>query len=359
MLLTGTSTLAQTFDRETSNSNPTLHMQHRSPNYFTNLIRNFICSEHWTTPQEVCEAFGHEHQHCYEMVEAIERAEFCEPESYDDYLIFKRMKRNSENRSNRLNNKRTKRSTSLSNITKKSLQVKSRQKRNMQDSSWSASMIASIDRYGCWCYFGSDIRFGRATPINTVDMKCKYMIEGYYCMKRDHEDGDTGGSESCTPTHTVYQSATGFAMYAAGDTSKEQAIWDACQKLNGGGSNCESRACAVEGYFLLNIFDLFLSGDSLDPMMKHSMGFFDPDVSCTISSFPGTCSNKECCGEYPLRMEHRICPGENKSCCSFHMLDNDVKDCCDSTDTYNYFARSYMNDVKTCCDNEVKAIGSC
>ena len=217
--------------------------------------------------------------------------------------------------------------------------------RAFTNNAWSANIVNTINGYGCWCYFDEDVdqERGRGHPVanNPVDSHCKELVHGYYCMKLDAENE---GDSDCDPTNTEFVSATGLAVLV-NTNSKDHAIWEACKAMNGGNSNCKSRACAVEGYFILNIFDLFLSGQQLDVSYKHSYGTHHPVDDCPINSQPGGDFEYVCCGEYPLRFRHKNVLSQNKSCCGRHYVDvTGEQKCCDDMNTYDSTSMQ-------CCNN--------
>merc|ERR1711964_425422 len=122
-------------------------------------------------------------------------------------------------------------------------------------SSWGQEMIKSINGYGCWCYFQDAHGQGRGQPANDVDHACKILHDGYTCILMDSE----AEVVECTPWDVEYQSATGFGLDAAtgANDSAEYAIRKSCNRANKK-SKCSERACKVEGYFVLNLFKLFL-----------------------------------------------------------------------------------------------------
>lgn len=247
-----------------------------------------------------------------------------------------------------------------------------RNKRSITTNPWSSSIIESINGYGCWCYFGSDVgygiggRSGGGHPKNSIDAACKDLNQGYYCMDWDFKTNAESGT--CNPTDVNYISATAFSLSYDSTLSKEEAIWTACKAFNGDSSNCESRACAVEGYFLLNVFDLFLSGQSLDASLKHSLGNFDTSVCKKDTNIngsgqyggswtKGTTTGAICCGEYPKRYYHLERDNYNdgsqdytKSCCAHHYGRSTLA-CCGG---HLYTGSFYNTNEVQCCNNSLR-----
>merc|ERR1712150_208361 len=89
--------------------------------------------------------------------------------------------------------------------------------------------------------------------------------------------------------------------------------------------SCEARACMVEGYFVVSIMDLFVSGHFADPMKQHSMGF-DHSSICHAKGV-GASSEHECCGIYPLRYPFKTYDGL-RECCGQVTFNTDIMECC-------------------------------
>merc|ERR1711865_1290771 len=112
-----------------------------------------------------------------------------------------------------------------------------------------------LNQYGCWCYFETDHGRGKGEAVNKVDQLCKTLHDGYECAIKDGYDL----SQACVPWEVVYNSATGFGL---GSNDIENMRTE-CEDRNGVDS-CEARACMVEGWFVMQIVDLFVSGESVD-----------------------------------------------------------------------------------------------
>ena len=174
--------------------------------------------------------------------------------------------------------------------------------------SWTRRVMKNINGYGCWCYFSSNYESGKGSPVtdNDVDNFCKILMNGYKCMVAD--------DSSCDPMNQSYTSATGAALMST--LEARSAIWTACVAANQG-DNCAARACSVEGYFIMNIFEHFLNEGSLDMTAVHSEGF-DTSV-CTRSSTGGASTSEICCGSYPERAMHQQRDdAADRTCCGMH-----------------------------------------
>ena len=191
-------------------------------------------------------------------------------------------------------------------------------------SDWSAEIIDSINEYGCWCYFQNDHGKGRGSPVNEVDAQCKILQDGYACILMDAEDE---GEDSCTPWDVKYNSASGLGMLAS-DTDNNDNLEDSlrykCKRANRK-SNCAARTCMVENYFVIRLVRLFLHGVPFDPSVKHSLGIFNPENDCPTKA--GEKSDKECCGEYPLRFPFKHLNGD-RACCGARTYNTELMMCC-------------------------------
>jgi len=189
---------------------------------------------------------------------------------------------------------------------------------------WAQEIIESINSYGCWCYFQDDHGKGKGTPANEVDNQCKILHDGYTCILMDAElEG-----EECTPWDVQYNSASGLGLLASDDANNatlEDALRFKCKKVNKK-SNCAARACMVENYFVVRMVRLFLHSVQFDPSLKHDLGLFDPKVDCPTKE--GVKSEKECCGEYPLRFPYKHLNGD-RACCVDRTYNTNVLMCCD------------------------------
>lgn len=174
-----------------------------------------------------------------------------------------------------------------------------------------------LDQYGCWCYFTTDHGRGKGEPADKVDQQCKILHDGYECAIKDGDDL----SQACVPWEVSYNSATGFGM-GANDIDN---LRTECEDRNAVDS-CEARACMVEGYFVVQVMDLFVSGHFADPLKQHSLGF-DPMTECHQKG-PGTSSEHKCCGIYPLRYPFKTYDGL-KNCCGQVTYNVDLMECCD------------------------------
>ena len=215
--------------------------------------------------------------------------------------------------------------------------------RSFTSTTWASNVIDAINGYGCWCYFGDDSLSGKGSTINDMDVICKVLQDGYSCIISDGEDD----GESCEdPWDQDYTSATGFPFSSLSSDNMETAILEACEDANSD-SDCSARVCAVQGYFVLSIFELFLSGSSLDTSYKHSFGNMDTDTDCSHTDAGTSGQDKMCCGTYPLRFGHKDGNGD-KSCCSYHVYDNtgDLA-CCEDTRVYD------TTKVNCCSDGTV------
>jgi len=174
--------------------------------------------------------------------------------------------------------------------------------------------ISNMNEYGCWCYFGDDHGRGKGSPQDAIDEMCKVLADGYECAMRDAEEEGT----TCVPWEVEYTSALGGSGLG---------IVDECAQVNSG-SNCAARACAIEGAFVANLLDVFISGNGIDQAMKHSNGFDQP-TTCATKKNGGGPTNKACCGNYPDRFPFKTVGGDRK-CCGTRTYNSLTLKCCDA-----------------------------
>merc|ERR1711937_52793 len=121
------------------------------------------------------------------------------------------------------------------------------------------ALFEAINGYGCWCHFGADYVFGKSTPVDEIDTICRTLHHGYECTAMD-------SAENCLPYETTY---TGPVAISSLFTS----LVEDCVALNPN-NDCATRACMVEGHFIVSIFNLFMSGQpNYNAAHQHKSGF--------------------------------------------------------------------------------------
>ena len=174
--------------------------------------------------------------------------------------------------------------------------------------------IRNMNEYGCWCYFGDDHGRGKGQPQDAIDEMCKVLHDGYECAMRDAEEEGT----TCVPWEVAYTSALGGSGVGIGQE---------CAAANEG-NNCAARACAIEGSFIANLLDVFMSGNGINNDMKHENGF-DQATVCATKKNGGGPTNKQCCGNYPDRFPFKTVGGDRK-CCGTRTFNALTLKCCDA-----------------------------
>jgi len=173
--------------------------------------------------------------------------------------------------------------------------------------------LAQIDEYGCWCYFDNAYNKGRGQPASLVDATCQQLHNGYKCAILD---GETEGEE-CVPWEASYLSASQYG---------EALIEAKCDELNPN-DNCAQRACKVEGYFVISMFQAFFDPDNNhSSALLHSNGF-DTQTSCPTKQ--GERSEYSCCGSYPKNIRPYKTYGGKRNCCAGKTYDAEIYECCD------------------------------
>lgn len=177
-----------------------------------------------------------------------------------------------------------------------------------------------INQYGCWCYFDpSDFHMGKGVPINGVDSLCRTLHEGYKCAMMDSkEETKIHDAAKCVPYEVTYVPGTSRGL---------SQLNSKCQERNSE-DKCAERACIIEGYFVLNVFQAFF-----DPSQNHNLHFlhsngFDREEECMNQKVQGERRDPFCCGSYPIRRPYNNQDG-NKKCCGSLSYNSDLHQCCD------------------------------
>merc|ERR1711909_201433 len=108
---------------------------------------------------------------------------------------------------------------------------------------------------------------------------------------RDDSIENLNATEPCVPWDVDY---------VTGAQGSVDSIVADCAVRNEG-NNCAIRACIIEGWFVMNIFQEFFTGPPLDTTLSHDEGGFIPREQCTMQNHAGIPSEKSCCGTYPFR----------------------------------------------------------
>ena len=115
-----------------------------------------------------------------------------------------------------------------------------------------------------------------------------YLHDGYECAIFD----TAREGQHCVPWRIDYNPALNLG-------NEFRQLEYECRRKNPG-NNCGIRACAVETFFILNIFSAFFGEYQFDPIPKHSYGIFDPVTECPALKGGKGKREKDCCGEYPI-----------------------------------------------------------
>ena len=108
-----------------------------------------------------------------------------------------------------------------------------------------------------------------------------------------------------------------FFLYLPGTGTGEANLNFYCDGFNNvhpitGAGFCANVACKVEGKFVLDIFNNFIAGGSIDHSMHHAANF-DYDNTCVSSGKNNGPSDKQCCGDFPIRKPYNAAV---KECCN-------------------------------------------
>lgn len=160
-------------------------------------------------------------------------------------------------------------------LDQEDLNIMQRSSLGMQEQNPAFSNIGyfldSIWNYGCWCYFGENMRHGRGTPVNEVDKTCRALNYCYQCVRLDERENNEN-PKTCAPGEVAYNRPVSLNKEA-----HEMQI--ACAKENQGDS-CKINTCQCETQFISRIISFFFENHRFEPQYKHDKGLFNPNDSC-------------------------------------------------------------------------------
>jgi hypothetical protein len=179
--------------------------------------------------------------------------------------------------------------------------------------------LSKIWNYGCWCYFQENHGKGSGEAQNYMDEHCRVLHHGYTCVMMDAADEN---DNACDPFTHEYNTITILGAVP------EQVQID-CETRNAG-DNCAIRSCAVESYFVLNIFNEAFGDNTFDATLKHDNGFDASVCRGTGGTGSGGSSPWSCCASYPTRFPFRTGNGR-RECCAEVTYDTTMFSCCDES----------------------------
>lgn len=183
----------------------------------------------------------------------------------------------------------------------------------------SQDQLTLIENYGCWCHFDQKRSSNKGKPVDQYDELCRYLHEGYACLKIDHED-------SCDPLTTIYNSSTGSGGLDSSFTTER--LVEECYASNV--SPCQTNLCIIEGYFVQNIFKLMFQQFYYPEVAQFSgkTGAFDKEIQCSILGSSND-SELSCCGVYPERFPFKSQDG-GRACCKNKTFATEFYVCCEN-----------------------------
>jgi len=173
--------------------------------------------------------------------------------------------------------------------------------------------LNNIRDYGCWCFFLEEAGNGKSSPVDAIDRLCKDLQHGYACAVSDVFDAT--GDDSCDPTLEPYFSGTSFGL---------EGVVDSCNALNVDFGLCAQLACMVEGVFVIQTLQAFVSVNPPNPDNLHSNGF-DFKNGCPINTDGPGGTERLCCGVQPYRFQYRPL---DRECCGVATFDPALQTCC-------------------------------
>merc|ERR1712117_886475 len=157
------------------------------------------------------------------------------------------------------------------------------------------SALQPIYNYGCWCHFGAEWVHAGGKVQDTVDARCKQLINGYRCAKMDGNDR----GEDCDAGNIAYTTYNYFGG---------EPIVSNCQASNPG-NICAQDACVIEGQFTLDFLVDYVSGNianTVDVQFQGAPnGVWDRDASC-LTAQNNQPQDRACCGAQPNRAPYSI-----------------------------------------------------
>lgn len=210
-----------------------------------------------------------------------------------------------------------------------------------------------LNKYGCWCYRGTDYPGGRGTTQDDYDEACKAMHMGYDCVVSDapimEDNCMANPADCCNPVDTDYlwfiKPAVGLpGSYTFECAEDVQQDW------------CRARVCQIDLRFVATFFELITFGIYPDRVNLGHIGVdngeFDPTtcpdaalsfdytdfvtvdtpssqdgagvgggtVATTTQETQSTTavtSERVCCGDYPFRSWFNKFSNDDRACCEY------------------------------------------
>jgi len=181
------------------------------------------------------------------------------------------------------------------------------------------SNLQPIFNYGCWCHFGADWVHAGGAVQDSIDTRCKQLINGYRCAKMDGADR----GEDCDAGNVAYTTYNYFGG---------EPILSNCANSNVG-NQCAIDACIIEGQFtmdfLVDIVSNNMGSKTNADFQGAPLGTWDRDVECVVTNAPG--GTRECCGAHPTRAPFSVTKGIHDCCNGLNLFNIATHQCCDVT----------------------------
>lgn len=179
------------------------------------------------------------------------------------------------------------------------------------------SQMDPIRNYGCWCHFGAEWVHAGGQVQDSIDARCKQLINGYRCAKMDGNDR----GEDCDAGNIAYTTYNYFGG---------EPIVSNCQASNPG-NICAQDACVIEGQFTLDFLVDFVSGNianTVDVQFQGAPnGVWDRDASC-LTAQNNQPQDRACCGAQPNRAPYSITVGTHDCCNGLNLFNLATHQCC-------------------------------
>lgn len=177
------------------------------------------------------------------------------------------------------------------------------------------SALQPIYNYGCWCHFGAEWSHAGGQVQDTIDDRCKQLINGYRCAKMDAQDR----GETCDAGNVAY---TPYNYFGG------EPIVSNCAGSNPG-DLCAQDACVIEGQFTLDFLANIVAG-TMGSLVQVNFqgapnGAWDRDAECVTGNNAG--GDRACCGVQPSRAPYSITKGIH-DCCNEVLFNIATHQCC-------------------------------
>merc|ERR1712066_348651 len=161
--------------------------------------------------------------------------------------------------------------------------------------------LQPIYNYGCWCHFGDEWHRAGGRTVDSIDARCKQLINGYRCAKMD----GNARNEDCNAGKVAY---TPYNWMLGNDIVTD------CQASNPG-NICAQDACIIEGSFSVDYLPQIASNSMASIVNAQYQGAngWDRDAECATGRQQNG-GQRACCGVHPTRAPFSRARGLHDCC---------------------------------------------